>query len=256
MQLDVSYGDGFASFRYEIAPGAPLGTYSLALEQGNTKLQDSMTLEMPTDPIQTQYQGNPWFMGFEPNEQVTLSLYYQEYAFEFQKPEIAAIFPNLPEFSSSMRPDEYEILVFLKQLIVTADEYGTFQIEMKSDQLTLKDERYGGRSKVVAIARGELSSLASNTPTTLLGSCGDSQPLRLAIGSTARVTDYSNPLLASKADYSTVNLQSGTTMTVVWGPICHAYSSQWEWLVDTADQIGLWVPESDANGYFLELVSP
>lgn len=254
--MEVSMSDGFTSFRYEIAPGVPLGAYSLTLEQGSKKLEDSFTLEMPAEPIQAQYKGNLWFMGFEPNEQVTLSLYYRDLASVFQEPEIAALFPYLPEFNPAMISDAFLIVAFLKQQIVTADEYGAFQAEVTSDQLSVQP--YHGHSPVVAIARGELSGLAASYPSAeeAIGSCGDSQPLRLAIGSTARVTDYANWLEARTAAYRVVNLQPGSTMKVVWGPICDVYYSQWAWLVDTPDWTNLWVPESDANGYLLEPVNP
>ncbi len=253
IQSQLDLWNGFTSFSYPLAPGAPLGTYSLTITQGSLTLQDSVTLELPTEPIQTQYEDNYWFAGFMPNEQVVITLYFKGYYSDFQKPEIAALFPELPDISrlnNPLSPDafyDYLILAFLTRQTIIADEYGSFQIELTSNDI---------RQSIVASARGEISGLICGSNFSTEGACGDSLPPQLEVGSTARITDYAGELQVRAQDFSWVTLRPGTTVTLILGPICNSHAYHWSWLVDTPSNAGLLVSESDANGYFLEPVSP
>ena len=90
---------------------------------------------------------------------------------------------------------------------------------------------------------------ADSNAQRLAGSCNDSPPSQLSIGSTARVTDYGNPL----GPYSSKTVAEGTLMTLILGPICENHGDLgWAWIANTSNETGIWVYENNAGGYFLE----
>jgi hypothetical protein len=251
-------GDDFgcAMYRYEVVPGTLLGDYSIEFVQGNTIITDSLSLIMPEEPVRKIYEGNEWFAGFEPNEQVTLSLYYAGTLDEFLQPEVALLFIGLPDYSKLLDPFSYRSTVlnaFLGQQTIKADEYGTFQVRYTSEQLNLIDDwgilGSSGGSRITTVAQGDISGLTS---VNGFGSiCNGSLPTRLAIGDTARVTDYG----------ASSDLRPGEIVSTILGPFCYLsyvpmWGARWEWIVDTPNQTGLQVTECDAEGYYLEPVNP
>ena len=150
--------DGCFKVQYEISPGALLGTYSINSQQDNIQLIDLFSLEMPEDPIQGVYQGNEWFSGFEPNEKVTLTIYYRNDINEFKRPDLAALFKELPDFTAFFNSNNfgsYNFLAYLDQQLVKSDENGSFLIGFTSDQLNSLDQFWKSRLRIVA--RGESS---------------------------------------------------------------------------------------------------
>ena len=251
-------GGGCLWVSYEIAPGAPLGRYAIKLKQGKSVLKDTFILEMPAEPIQTVYEGNDWFAGYKPNEMVTLSVYYKSSIFDLLQPETAALFPDLPNLGDATPGDD--MLIYLDQQTVAADEYGAFQVKIESNEFPIVDDF--GSTRVITVANGETSGYAPPETSKyravdfaqiLSGSCNGSLPTRLAVGGEARVTDYGSPI----PDYSDISMPVGTTVTVLYGPVCYG-TGGWEWLVSIPDQSekGVYVSEGDASGYFLEPVNP
>ena len=60
LQIDAWLREGSCTtMRYEIVPGAPLGTYKLELRQGDVILVDTFDLEMPVEPVQVEFQRKP-----------------------------------------------------------------------------------------------------------------------------------------------------------------------------------------------------
>lgn len=253
LPLEVSFWNDWASTEYQVLPGALLGTYTLKIQQGNIVLQDSVTLEMPTKKMYTHYQDNLWFAGFQPNEQVVLTLYYSRSFESGTQPEIPTFLPEISRTTAMINrsgsSDPFnmggscKIIAFLKEQIITADAYGGFQVNVTIDQKNVP---------FIAVARGESSGLVTNFDTFWWSGCADAQPTRLEMGDTARVTDNAAPL---SPDFTNIQLSSGDTVKMVLGPICYSRST-WIWWVETPEGVGMWVPEGDANGYYLELVNP
>ena len=263
--LEARVWGGCGSISFEILPGTMLGSYTLELVQGSISIMDTFSLQLPTDPVRVVYEGYEWFAGFEPNERVTLWLYYLGTLQEFMQPELAPLFPGFPDLSSRFGIYELEnftINALLGQQIVLADEYGSFQVTYTSEQIPLTDESYrldiGEGSRITTVAQGEVSGFTADNRLT--GSCYDSLPTRLDIGDTAWVTDYAAGNDQFTVDSSTI-MDPGTVVTMVAGPFCITgygglVRDRWLWFIDAPGYISLLVSECSSEGYFLEPLEP
>jgi hypothetical protein len=257
LSTEESTGDlGCIFYTYDVVPGSQLGVYSIELSVGNIVLTDSILLETPKRPTRMVYQGNEWFAGFDPNEQVKLWIYYGGTISEFLQPDFASLSPGLPDLANNtvlQQLPNQTIYVLIEEQVINADEYGTFRVKYTSEQINLVDELgeitgSSDGSRITTVAEGESSGL---TDINRFGSsCNGSLPTQLKIGDEARVTSYGD----------VAKLSPGDTVTIVLGPICESsyrpMTNRWEWIVNTTSQTSLLVSECDAEGYFLEPVVP
>ncbi len=241
--LDMSITPTCASVKYEVAPGAAFGQYSVQLDYGDGELHDSVTLELPTERIHADYQGRDWFAGFQPGETIHVIVSSDEDPF------------------NRLTPSKIGAAGFylVKQLTIQADQFGSFQIDIKSPP-NFKGEFY-------LSARGEQSGAISRSPEGHLSNgkyeewfkyvwppvCSDS--VRLKVGDTARVTEGQTLGEITDMPHLQKSVKSGTTVKLLRGPIC-TEAGAWAWLVSTPDQGNLLLYEGDEKEPLLELVNP
>ncbi|MBI5964045.1 MAG: hypothetical protein HY863_11260 [Chloroflexi bacterium] len=234
LPLEAIPWNAYFVFDYEIVPGSLLGTYSVEVVQGDVKLEDTVTVSLPTEPVSNSVKDIDWYAGFKPGEQITLHICenvnidhsnadsYSDIS-EFNK-----YFPNDNNFDGRICVKKY-----LKT--VTADEYGTFRVRVPYEY--------------TYSVQADLSGVKP------VPKCYDTLPQRLKVGDSVRVTDYGETI-----DYMTwESLTVGTEYKIVFGPICGFFSTPYEmylaWVVESSDQTRRIVAESDDQGYYLELVN-
>lgn len=235
LPLEVSPWNKYFIFDYKIVTGSLLGTYSVEVVQGDLKLEDTVTVSLPAEPVSRRVDGVDWYAGFMPYEKIILHICenvnidndnadsYSDIS-EFNK-----YFPNNRDFEGRVCVKKY-----LKT--ITADEYGTFRVRVPYEYT------YN--------VQADLSGVKP------VPKCYDNLPQRLKIGDLVRVTDFRETI-----DYiAWESLPAGTEFKIVFGPICGFFSSPfetyWFWVVESPDQTRRIVAESDDQGYYLELINP
>jgi hypothetical protein len=230
--------DGCYVTSYPIAPGSLLGTYTLKITQGGFMIQDSVTLEFPSKPIWTAYQGNIWYAGFKPGEQVTLHIceyLYISWRNGLSLSDLAGISQSVPGTDGSVTSVCGKIYTEL----IAADEYGTFQVHVPDDYWV--------------DAQANDSGVKTTIPT-----CGDLIPTQLILGGFAEMDHNitSREITGFTQDGEGASIPLGTKVKTVFGPICNPYLSRWEWIVETPDQMQLWVSENQNHSRLLVPVNP
>jgi hypothetical protein len=235
------YSERNYTITYPIVPGALLGTYTLELIQDSFMLQDSLDLEFPSKPIWTTYQGNNWYAGFKPGEQVTLHI-CEELYFSWLNGVSLAELTNLAQQVPGSNGSVTSVCGKTYTESIIADGYGSFQVHVPDGYWV------------------DVQADESGVNTTV-PSCGELDPTQLELGGLAQTrrgvtqnSDTKNP--AFSRDGTEVSLKAGTQVTPVMGPICNPYLSRWEWIVQTSDQTLFWMFETYANGSILEPVKP
>ena len=231
-------GEICAGVSYQIVPGAPLGTYSLLVTQGDAELFDSVILEMPTEPIHGYYQDADWFAGFQPGESITVSLNTDSDIYS----------PYTPNEVKNIK-NQGDLLIFylLKLEVITADRYGSFQLRVKPP-----DDFSGDIYISVQGISGALSQHPEGGWMDIVWPDICARPIQLQIGDIVQVANDSDPVpsIMGYMQHRVVYLPAGTTMQVKLGPFCLYHS--WTWVVETADYGQILMRESNS----LEPVTP
>jgi hypothetical protein len=222
-------------FNYEILPGSLLGTYSVEVIQGDIKLEDTVTISLPTSPVSSSEKDSDWYAGFKSGEQITLHICENELIDKFN----ADSFSDISEFNKYIPENmNFRGKVCIKKYLktITADVYGTFRVRIPYEYT------YSIQADLSGVNAGP--------------KCNESLPQRLSVGDLVKITDYGEAL-----DFITnESLPVGNEFKIVFGPLCGyfvgPFVSYSAWVVETSDQTRRIVPESDDQGYYLELVNP
>ncbi len=235
LPLEVTAFNSHFLFSYEIVPGSLLGIYSVEVVQGDVKLEDTVTVSLPTELISNTVNDIDWYAGFKRGEQIILHI-CENVDINNSNADSYSGISDLNKYLQLISSLKGKVCVKKYLTTITADQYGTFRVRVPYDY--------------TYSVQADLSGVK---PVQM---CEDTLPQRLKVGDSARVTDYGETTdLMSWESYPV-----GTEFEIVFGPICGSFRSDLKvylsWVVELPDQTRRVVAESDDQGYYLELVAP
>lgn len=235
LPLEVTPFHAHFIFSYEILPGSLLGIYSVEVVQGDVKLEDTVTVSLPTEPISNTVNDIDWHAGFKPGEQIILHI-CENVDINNSNADSYSGISDLNKYLQINSSIKGKVCVKKYLTTITADQYGTFRVRVPYEY--------------TYSVQADLSGVKPAPK------CYDALPQRLKVGDSVRVTDYGESI-----DYMTwESVPVGAEYKIVFGPICGWFNYPTEkilsWIVESSDQTKGLVAESDAQGYYLELVAP